>query len=275
MESYYLRNTELKHSLTKSTHEMILEICTGTITGVEAARQGGAHRVELCSSLETGGLTPSAGLIEAACNMEGFKKHVLIRPRTGDFYYNNAEKKLILTDIRRAQSLGADGIVVGALTTDGLIDTEFMKACRNEAPTLSLTFHRAFDLAARPQEALEQIIACGFQRVLTSGQAATAEAGIPLLQQLIKQAAGRIIIMPGCGITPSNVQRIIRETGAQEVHASAKGLTKSNMRFRLQDAHMGMATNDEYQWADTSEETVKALKQALSVSGHAFKQREG
>lgn len=254
---------------------MTLEICTATIHGVEAARRGGAHRVELCSSLETGGLTPSAGLMEAACGMEGFKKHVLIRPRTGDFLYSKMEKAVMLADIRRARELGADGIVVGALTADGRIDTDFMEVCRNEAPTLSFTFHRAFDLAASPLMALEQIIACGFQRVLTSGQAATAEAGIPLLRQLTHQATGRIIVMPGCGITPSNVQRIIRETGAQEIHASAKGLMKSNMRFRLQDAHMGMATNDEYQWTDTSEETVKALKLALSVSGHAFKQREG
>lgn len=251
---------------------MILEICTATIHGVEAARRGGAHRVELCSSLETGGLTPSAGLMEAACGMEGFKKHVLIRPRTGDFLYSKTEKAVMLADIRRARELGADGIVVGALTADGRIDTNFMEVCRNEAPTLSFTFHRAFDLAASPLMALEQIIACGFQRVLTSGQAATAEAGIPLLRQLTHQAAGRIIVMPGCGITPANVARIVRETGAHEVHASAKGWVKSQMRFRLQEAHMGTAATDEYQWSDTSEKTVKALKLALSAACHTIAQ---
>ena len=200
----------------------ILEVCAGDLASAQAAAQGGAHRIELCSALHLDGLTPSAETIEAARRIEGLKLHVLIRPREGDFVYDDAETGTMLRDIRLAHQLGADGVVIGALTREGDIDIPLCRRLIEAAQGMQVTFHRAFDHARNPLQALEQIIALGCTRLLTSGQAPTAEAGIPLLRQLVLQANGRIIIMPGAGVTPANARCILDPTGATEIHGSLR-----------------------------------------------------
>jgi copper homeostasis protein len=198
-----------------------LEICCGDLESVRAAIEGGAHRVELCSALELDGLTPSKETVESAMRM-GIPVHVLIRVREGDFVYNEEELCRMQHDIRLAKECGAAGVVVGALTADGSIDIEAMRFLLDEADGLSITFHRAFDVCKNTSRALEQIISLGCHRLLTSGQAPMAEQGIPLLKQLVEQAAGRIIIMPGAGVNPQNASKILAETGATEIHGSLR-----------------------------------------------------
>lgn len=200
----------------------ILEVCAGDLASAVAAAQGGAQRIELCSALQLDGLTPSSETIEAVRRIEGLKLHVLIRPREGDFVYDEAEANSMLRDIRLAHQLGADGVVIGALTPDGDIDVPLCRRLVDAAQGMQITFHRAFDKSRNPYQALEDIIALGCTRLLTSGQAPTAEAGIPLLRQLVLQAKDRIIIMPGAGVTPTNARRILDATGATEIHGSLR-----------------------------------------------------
>lgn len=199
----------------------ILEVCCADLQSVRAAKEGGAHRVELCQALGLDGLTPSAGMIASAVDM-GIPVQVLIRPREGDFFYGKDEVLCMQRDIHVAKRLGANGVVIGALKSDGSIDEETVRRLVGEAEGLSITFHRAFDVCAQPLEALEQIISLGCHRLLTSGQAPTAEQGIPLLKKLVEQSSGRIIIMPGAGVNPQNARRILSDTGACEIHGSLR-----------------------------------------------------
>lgn len=200
---------------------LVLEVCCADLQSVRAAKEGGAHRVELCQALELDGLTPSEEMMASAIGV-GIPVQVLIRPREGDFVYSKDEVQSMLRDIRLAKRLGANGVVIGALKPDGSIDEGTIRRLVEEAEGLSITFHRAFDVCAKPQEALEQIIALGCHRLLTSGQAPTAEQGIPLLKSLVEQSAGRLIIMPGAGVNPQNAHRILSETGASEIHGSLR-----------------------------------------------------
>lgn len=202
-------------------YEIKLEVCCADLQSVRAAVVGGAHRVELCQALGLDGLTPSAGMIETAVGM-GIHVQVLIRPREGDFVYDRDEVLCMQRDIRHARRLGASGVVIGALRPDGSIDEETTRRLVGEAEGMSITFHRAFDVCAHPEEALEQIIALGCHRLLTSGQAPSAEQGIPMLRGLVEQADGRIIIMPGAGVKAQNACRILSETGAREIHGSLR-----------------------------------------------------
>ena len=198
-----------------------LEVCCADLQSVRAAAEGGAHRIELCQALGLDGLTPSAGMIESAIDM-GTPVQVLIRPREGDFVYSQDEVLCMQRDIRQARRMGANGVVIGALKPDGSIDEEAVRRLVGEAEGLSITFHRAFDVCANPLEALEKIISLGCHRLLTSGQAPSAEQGIPMLKRLVEQAAGRLIIMPGAGVSPQNAHRILSETGANEIHGSLR-----------------------------------------------------
>lgn len=216
-----------------------LEVCCGDLQSVRAAIEGGAHRVELCEALELDGLTPSEAMMEAAIGM-GIPVQVLIRVREGDFVYSKDEICKMRNDIRLARKLGAAGVVIGALMPDGSIDEEATHCMMDEAEGLSVTFHRAFDVCREPEEALEKIISIGCHRLLTSGQATTAEQGIPMLKKLVEQADGRIIIMPGAGVNPQNASRILEETGALEIHGSLRrnGHTSAELvRATLNNRH--------------------------------------
>ena len=242
----------------------ILEICAGSVESAIAARDGGAKRIELCAALEIGGVTPSAGLIAETRKVEGLTLNVIIRPRGGDFLYNSYEAAAMEQDIRNCKLLGCDGVVIGALTPDGDIDTVLCQRLIDVADGMSVTFHRAFDMCRDPRKALEELIAMGCDRVLTSGQAATAEAGIPLLKELVEQADGRIIIMPGCGVGSSNAARILQATGATEIHASARKSVGSGMLFRHSGVSMSTPDSDEYARKETDVDEVRNIvKQIL------------
>lgn len=242
----------------------ILEICAGSVESAVAARDGGAQRIELCAALEVGGVTPSAGLIAEARKIVGLTLNVIIRPRGGDFLYNEHEAACMEQDIRTCKQLGVDGVVIGALTADGDIDTVLCKRLIAAAKGMSITFHRAFDMCRDPKKALEELIAMGCDRVLTSGQAATAEAGIPLLKELVQQAGRRIIIMPGCGVNSNNAAAIISATGATEIHASARKSVGSGMKFRHSGVSMGNTENDEYARKETCKNEVKKIVESIT-----------
>lgn len=242
----------------------ILEICAGSVESAVAARDGGAQRIELCAALEVGGVTPSAGLIAEARKVEGLTLNVIIRPRGGDFLYNEYETACMEQDIHTCKQLGVDGVVIGALTPDGDIDTVLCKRLIAAANGMSITFHRAFDMCRDPKKALEELIAMGCDRVLTSGQAATAEAGRPLLKELVQQAGRRIIIMPGCGVNSNNAAAILSATGATEIHASARKSVGSGMKFRHSGVSMGNTENDEYARKETCKNEVKKIVESIA-----------
>ncbi len=241
----------------------MLEICAGSWDSVLAARDGGADRVELCSGLAEGGLTPSLGLIRAACRLDGLKVHVLIRPRGGDFLYTETEVALMEDDIRSAIDAGADGVVVGSLTPDGDVDTLQLRRWVAAAGGRNVTFHRAFDLCRQPEQALQDIADCGCNRLLTSGQADKAINGLPLLAQLVAQAGDRLSLMPGSGVNAANAVSILTATGAHELHASARRTVMSQMRFRHGGVSMGQPA-DEYTRLETHPDEVRAIRRVLS-----------
>ena len=237
-----------------------LEICTGDPAGIVAAVKGGADRVELCSGLAEGGLTPSAAIMRYSC--ERIPTNVLIRPRGGDFVYTPDELAVMASDIDDAVKAGAKGVVIGVLTPEGKVDT---KACRRllaHARGLSNTFHRAFDLAADPFEALEDIIALGFSRVLTSGQASSALEGAELLAELHRKAAGRILIMAGAGVNPDNAAEVLSRSEADELHASARSAVASAMTA-TRGVAMGSADDPSASRLATDASIVAELKQCI------------
>ena len=242
----------------------ILEICAGSIESAVAARDGGARRIELCAALEVGGVTPSAGLIAEARKVQGLVLNVIIRPRGGDFLYNEYEVACMEQDIRTCLQLGVDGVVIGALTAEGDVDTAVCRRLIAAAGSMSVTFHRAFDMCRDARKALEELIALGCHRVLTSGQAPTALAGTALLKELVELAAGHIIIMPGCGVSSANAGDILKATGAVEIHASARKSVGSGMIFRHSGVSMGNPDCDEYARKETDVNEVKAIVKAIS-----------
>ena len=201
---------------------MKVEVCCADIESVKAAKEAKADRIELCSALEVGGVTPSLGLIEQAVEIFGEGVYVLIRERAGNFVYTRSELEVMQKDIRSAVKAGASGIVIGALTDAGEVDRESLRFLMEAAQDVPVTFHRAFDETSDPSKALEEIISAGCARILTSGQRPSAEEGIPLLKELNCQAGGRIIILPGSGVNYRNAAKILSETGCSEIHASAK-----------------------------------------------------
>ena len=243
--------------------ERILEVCVGSVASAIAARDGGAVRVELCSALEVGGVTPSLGLMREVRAIEGLKLHILIRPRGGDFLYDDAEVACMEQDIIAARECGADGVVIGALTADGDIDVSVCHRLVEAAGNMSITFHRAFDMCREPMQALDDIIALDCNRLLTSGRAGTAVEGVPLLKQLVEAAGDRVIIMPGCGVNADNASHILDATGACEIHASARRSVGSGMVYRHSGVSMGNSENDEYARKETSLEEVQRIVAAI------------
>jgi copper homeostasis protein len=245
------------------TSKIAVEICIDSIEGALAAEQGGAQRVELCANLVEGGTTPSSGMIALARQHLAIALNVIIRPRGGDFYYSDLEFAVMQHDVVQAKALGADGVVIGLLHPDGTIDQERSAILIALARPLSVTFHRAFDMTVDPRQALDDLIALGVDRVLTSGQANTALDGLELITALVKQAADRLIVMPGGGINEMNVQPIIERTGAREVHLSARHTVESAMTFRNEAVYMGLPEFSEFQRKTTDGARVRAIVQHL------------
>uniref|UniRef100_A0AAQ4RZV0 Copper homeostasis protein cutC homolog n=1 Tax=Gasterosteus aculeatus aculeatus TaxID=481459 RepID=A0AAQ4RZV0_GASAC len=205
----------------------LMEACVDSVESAVNAERGGAGRLELCSSLLEGGLTPSQGLLHVVKQCVKIPVYVMVRPRGGDFLYSDQEVEVMKKDIELMKTHGADGLVLGALTEDGRVDAE---RCME---------FLAFDMVHDPVAALETLVSLGFQRLLTSGCENSALEGLPLIKQLIDQAKGRIAIMPGGGITERNLQRILEGTGAQEFHCSARSSRDSAMKFRNTCVTMG------------------------------------
>ena len=232
------------------------EVCANSVESCLAAQAGGANRVELCAGIPEGGTTPSYGDIVIA--REALTKtllHVIIRPRGGDFLYSPIEQRIMLKDIDNARRLGADGVVFGCLTAKGDVDLSLMRQLIEVSQGISVTFHRAFDVCRNPQEALEQIIELGCNRILTSGAQATAEQ---------QQADGRIILLAGCGVNENNIAHIAMETGIREFHFSARETIESKMLHRNGTVSMGGTVNiEEYRRPITTAERVKKTIKAL------------
>ncbi len=201
---------------------MQVEICCNSVLSARNAKMGGATRIELCQALGEGGTTPSAAAIEYCTKELGLETRVLIRPRGGNFCYDKEDTRLILRDIALAREFGASAVVIGFLTENGNIDVTKTRAAVEEAGNMSVTFHRAFDECVNPEKALEEIINCGCDKLLTSGCQATAMEGVQLLKKLKQLSKRRIGIIAASGIVPENVAEIVRLTGVEEVHGSCK-----------------------------------------------------
>ena len=239
---------------------MICEICVGSVAGVRAARQAGAQRVELCADLLEGGITPSLGAIRQARTVAGIDVNVIIRPRGGDFLFDDDEFTAMRADIETAKAEGANGVVIGLLTATGEIDAGRTRELVALARPLSVTFHRAFDVAAEPFRALETLIELGVDRVLTSGQEPSVLEGLPLIVELMKRVGDRIVVMPGGGITGRNVERIVAAARPREMHFAALESVVSAMKFRRAHVFMGGELRPpEYDRLDTSQALIRSV----------------
>ncbi|XP_038200089.1 copper homeostasis protein cutC homolog isoform X3 [Arvicola amphibius] len=226
----------------------LMEVCVDSVESAVNAERGGAGRIELCAGLLEGGTTPSMGILQVVKQSVQIPVFVMIRPRGGDFLYSDREIEVMKADIRLAKLYGADGLVFGALTEDGHIDKELC---------MSLV---AFDMVHDPMAALETLLTLGFERVLTSGCDSSALEGLPLIKQLIDEAKGRIVVMPGGGITDKNLQRILEGSGATEFHCSARSSRDSGMKFRNSSVAMGASlAHSEYSLKVTDVTKVRTL----------------
>lgn len=251
----------------------IVEICAGSLESCIAARDGGAKRVELCSALSLGGITPSYGVIALAKKETDLEINVLIRPRQGDFLYNREDLEVMKRDIEECARLKVAGVVFGALDKYGNIDLEFCKplAQLTKSLGLSFTFHRAIDRSANILQSVEEVISLGAQRILTSGGAATALEGLSVLKQMAAIASGRIIIMPGSGINASNIVEIVQAIavaglGYAEVHLSASHEVPSLSKYKTAISFTPTGLGGDYTNSITSAQKVKEAIEALSKS---------
>jgi copper homeostasis protein len=245
---------------------MVLEVCIDSVESAIAAERGGSKRVELCSGLVEGGLTPGAGLIASVRRRVAIDVFVMIRPRGSDFLYSDLEFDVMGEEIAQARRLGADGIVLGLLDEAGRVDVERTRELVELASPLPVTFHRAIDMTPDPAEAVEDVIATGAQRILTSGGAASVTQGMGEIARMVKVARGRIAIMPGGGISPANIAAVALGTGASEFHSSARTAVSSHMIFRKQAIAMGNLRDREFQSYVVREESVRILVQALAAA---------
>ncbi|SHJ97925.1 copper homeostasis protein CutC [Paramaledivibacter caminithermalis] len=218
---------------------MILEVCVDSYTSMVTAKSAGADRIELCSALNIGGLTPSYGLMKKAKEIEDIEVFVMIRPRCGDFLYDDNEFETMKQDINIVKQMGFDGIVTGILLRDGRIDIDRMKELVKIASPLKVVFHRAFDDAKNPMEDIPRLIEIGVCRILTSGQRANALEGANYIAKVQKKFGDSITIMPGCGVNADNIEQIYEITKCTHYHLSGKVNVGSQMEYRECIKRMG------------------------------------
>lgn len=238
----------------------LLEIAANSLASALAAQDGGADRVELCENLGEGGCTPSYGTLARTRDCVRIPLYVLIRPRPGDFYYDEFERDVMLRDIEVCARLGCDGVVIGALDADGHVDTATCRELIVAAGFMGLTFHRAIDVSRDPSQALEAAIALGCHRVLTSGASITALEGADAIAALVQQAEHRIRVMAGAGINAGNLREVAVRSQADEFHTSAKALRVSAMRHRN-----GPLAGLDPNWQQSDREIVRTLRRTLDA----------
>jgi copper homeostasis protein len=225
----------------------VIEICVDRMDSVNHCAMAGIDRIELCAALSEGGLTPSLGFLRAARRQFTGKIMMMIRPRSGDFLYSQAEKDIMLDEVALASDHGADGIVFGCLQPDGCIDEEFTSAMIAKASSMDITFHRAFDVTPDLFSSLETLIRLGIPRILTSGGKADVWQGMENITALIRQAGQDITILPGGGLTSARASEFIHHTMTKEIHLSARSKFSSAMQYRREDIPMGASQIlDEY-----------------------------
>lgn len=244
----------------------ILEICVDSVESALAAEAGGAQRVELCSALTEGGLTPSLGLMRAVRSRIKIGIHVMVRPRAGDFLYSDDDFAVMREDIELAAECGVDGVALGLLTADGDIDIERTRELVELARPMEVTFHRAIDLARDIDAALEGVIRSGADRVLTSGGEPNAMQGRHRIRDLVRAADGRIGVMAGGGIRSANIQEIAQATGAVEFHTALRRSVSSPIRHQRRRVHLGNSSVDDYTHGVVRAADVRTIQNALEAS---------
>lgn len=249
------------------TNRVVVEIAVDSVTGAQAAADGGADRVELCADLAAGGLTPSLGLLETVKRTIGLPVHAMLRPRAGNFLYDDGEWQTILADLEALAAAGADGFVFGALHPAGTIDAGRTRALCEAAGPLPKTFHRAFDHSTDAGAALETLIDLGVERVLTSGQQRTALRGKACIAGLVEQAQDRILVMAGAGVRDDNVLDLVRQTQVREVHLSAGRSQPGGMQHWPADVPMGREDEPDDMVRVTDEAMVGRVVAALRADG--------
>jgi copper homeostasis protein len=236
-----------------------LEICAFNFPSALIAQQAGADRIELCANPHEGGTTPSPGMIRAVRERLRIALYPIIRPRGGDFLYSDEEFQVMLKDIHYCKQVGCNGVVIGMLNADGTVDRARCARLLETAWPLGVTFHRAFDWVSNPFEALETVIRMGCERILTSGQKPTAEEGAGLIDQLVRQADDRIVIMPGSGVRSVNIVDLAEKTGASEFHTSARLLQASSMQY------INAAMKEDQAMVMAGEEEIRKIKDRLTA----------
>ena len=246
--------------MTAHSSPILVEACVDSVESAIAAERGGAHRLELCDSLVDGGTTPSAGMIAAVKAAVRIPVFVILRPRGGGFVYSDAEAEVMRRDAEVAATLGADGVVVGALQPDGRVDIGRTRALIEASRGLSVTFHRAFDLVRDRYEALDALASAGVTRVLTSGGARTALLGADEIGSIVRAAGSRLTVVAGGGIREENVAEVVRRSGAREIHVRGTKLRQTTMS-PVNDAVKlrKLLPDDEGAWEETDEARVRAF----------------
>lgn len=245
---------------------MILEVCVDSFESLLTAKSAGADRIELCSALNLGGLTPSYGLMKQASGLGGIEIFVMIRPRSGDFLYTDYEFETMKNDIEIAKQMHFDGIVIGLLKADGKLDLEKIEALIHHAKPLQVVLHRAFDEAKNPEADILRLIEMGICRILTSGQRDNASEGAVYIRQIQKEYGDQITIMPGAGVNASNIEWLYEKTGCTHYHMSGKIDVKSQMQFnKNQNRQMISIWEDSVEKADDL--SIRAVKNKMDAIG--------
>lgn len=241
----------------------VLEGCVDSVESAVIATRAGANRLELCANLMIGGTTPTAAAFKQVRKTCSNHVNILIRPRFGDFCYTEHEMAIIEQEIEMFRKLGADGIVIGALTPEGDVDWTVMERWIAKAGDMWVTMHRAFDMCRDPYGELDKAIAHGIDAILTSGQADTCVQGKACIKELVQRSQGQIQILVGSGVGPDVLEELIADTGACAFHMSGKEVLDSPMVYRKPNVHMGLDSISEYDIWRTKEEKVRRAVEIL------------